>query len=431
MTALLQLYAIAGRLARPAVPFYLSRRLARGKEERDRLGERYGVSTLERPAGRLVWVHAASIGEMNAVGPLMERMAACGLKVLLTTGTVTSGRLAAERAGSGILHQYAPLDIGPYVDRFLDHWRPDAAILVESEVWPIIFRRLHDRKIPLAVVNGRMSKTSARNWSLVSGTMRELMSGIAACLAQTDEDAERFRRFGVRSIEVSGNLKFDRAPLPVDADELGRFRQALAGRPVWLAASSHEGEEELAWNVQRALCERLDNPLLIVVPRHPGRGAAIAESLSARGATVCRRSLGRLPGPDVSVYVADTLGELGLFYTLSPVAFIGGSLSARGGQNPIEAIQLGCAILHGPHVANFAGLYEALEASSGGSVIGGEEELRAGVERLLGDADARARQAEAAREVVRRAGGALEGTWAVLAPLLGVEGTRATGEAGS
>ncbi|MGE4480735.1 3-deoxy-D-manno-octulosonic acid transferase [Acidocella sp.] len=343
---ILGLYAGATRLAVPYLRRMLRRRAMRGKEVAARLGEREGMTALARPAGRLVWVHAASVGETMSALPLIRLLAARG-PVLLTTGTVTSARLAAERLPRGAVHQFAPLDVPGWVARFLDHWRPEAAVFLESEIWPNLLRGCDARGIRRVLVNGRLSAASTRHWRRAPDTARRLLGGFAAIHAQSAGDAANFRALGAAQVLEWGNLKFFASPLPCDETALAALRAALPG-PVWLAASTHPGEEALVHAAHRALAAIFPGLVTILAPRHPERGAEVA----ALCASAPRRALGQAPLPG-QVYVADTLGELGLFFRLAPFAFIGNSLAGFGGHNIVEPALLARPVICGPHLENF------------------------------------------------------------------------------
>lgn len=419
---LLAAYRLAGICAAPFLPLFLSRRARQGKEESGRLGERRGFASVPRPEGLLVWVHAASVGETNAVLPLIGRLTGIGASVLFTTVTVTSAQIAAARLPPGAIHQFSPLDVQPWVARFLDHWRPDLALVVESELWPVTMTMLADRGVPQVLINARMSERSYDRWQRYASLARRLLSRLALCLAQSPVDAERYRAMGVKQVDVTGNLKFD-APLPTsDPAAVAALKQFIGERPLWLAASTHEGEEAIAARVHRELAPAHPGLLTVIVPRHPGRGPAIAEALRDNGLHVVLRSKGESIAADTEIYVADTLGELALFYSSVPVAFIGGSLVPHGGQNPIEPVRFEAAVLHGPHVDNFADIYAALDAS-GSEAVADAEQLAAAVHRLLAD-PARARnRVRAATAALQPFSGALDATLAALKPFLE---TRAT-----
>ncbi|AWN47767.1 3-deoxy-D-manno-octulosonic acid transferase [Methylobacterium terrae] len=416
--ALLRAYHYGLIAGEPALAGLLAWRRRRGKEDPVRLPERTGRPGKPRPAGPLVWAHGASIGEALSLLGLVERLTRRGFTVLVTSGTRTSAELLARRLPRGALHQFAPLDAPRYVARFLDHWRPDLALVAESEIWPNTILALHAREVPLILVNGRMSERSAKAWSRTPGIARALLSRIALCLAQSREEAERFARLGAPRVEAGGNLKFDAGPPPADPEPLRQLAGVVAGRPVWLAASTHPGEEAAAIAAHRALARRHPGLLTVVVPRHPERGPTVAADAAAAGLRVGRRAAGGQPHDKVDLYVADTVGELGLFYRLCPLAFVGGSLARHGGQNPIEPARLDTAILSGPHVRNFASVYAALERAGGARTVRDGQELTAAVGELLADPAGRQRMARAAAAAIEEAGGATDRAMAALEPFI-------------
>ncbi|MDE2018146.1 MAG: 3-deoxy-D-manno-octulosonic acid transferase, partial [Hyphomicrobiales bacterium] len=339
----LALYRAGAALAAPLAGAWLDLRARRGKEVPERLGERRGIAAAPRPAGALTWIHAASVGESLAALPLVERLSIRG-RALVTTGTATSAAMMADRLPRGALHQFAPLDAPQFARRFLDHWRPDALLLVESELWPNLLAATAARGAPVAIVNARMSDRAFARWSRRPQVARAVLADVSAVLARGEIDAERFMALGAPRVAAVGNLKWDAPPLPVDGVALARLAGLTAGRTIWLAASTHAGEEEIAGAVHASIAARLPRALTLVVPRHPQRGPEIARALAERGLSVALRSRREAPGADVDVYVADTMGELGLFYRLAPVVFVGGTLVPRGGQNPLEAARLGAAV---------------------------------------------------------------------------------------
>jgi len=417
-TALIRLYRLATWAATPLVGLLLARRLKRGKEDAERLRERYGHAGAPRPKGPLVWLHGASVGEMLAVLPLMDRLRERGFKVLLTSGTVTSARLAASRLPPDIIHQFVPLDSPLFIRRFLEHWRPDLVLLVESELWPNVLTEVNARRVPLVLVNARMSPKSFANWQKVGSSVAALLGRVDLCLAQGPEDGDRLRQLGAPRVLVTGNLKFDAPPPPVDLEAFDALRRASQGREVLIAASTHPGEEEIILAAHQRLAAERSNLLTLIAPRHPERGPAIAALANEAGCPAVLRSDERLPDEATAVYVADTIGEMGLFYRLGDVAFLGGSLAIRGGQNPIEPIKLETAILHGPHVTNFSELYRELDASEGAAEVTDADSLAAAASSLLGDREARTRMIEAGQATVARLGGALERTLAAIDPYL-------------
>ncbi|MSO84535.1 MAG: 3-deoxy-D-manno-octulosonic acid transferase [Rhodospirillales bacterium] len=418
---MLGLYRAATHLLGPIAHLYLASRLAQGKEDRARFAERLGQPARGRPEGRLVWVHSASVGESLSILPLVARIvetAARPTQVLVTTGTVTSARLMGERLASGAFHQFSPVDLPGPVRAFLDHWRPDAAVWVESEFWPNLLSETHARKIPTALVQGRVSNRSLATWRFAPGLIRALLDGFSVCLGQSAEDALRLGQLGARAPRCVGNLKFAAPPLPANESELARLRAAFGNRPVWFAASTHPGEEEMIAKTHRALAGRHPGLLTVIAPRHPERGEDVAARLNGLGFRLARRSAGEPPGPSVEIYLADTLGELGLFYRLARAAFIGKSLVPQGGQNPFEAARLGCPILFGPHMTNFVEVAERLTGAGAAVAVANTAELAMTLDRILGDAHTLARMARAGADLANAESGTLDAVLAALAPLL-------------
>lgn len=420
MTLLLSLYRAATTLFGPAATPYLRRRTVRGKEDAARLPERRGLSGRARPAGRLVWLHGASVGEGLALLPLVERLVGRGLKVLVTTGTVSSARILGERLPAGALHQFVPLDVPSMVRRFLDHWRPELAILAESELWPNLMIETTRRSIPLVLVNARLSRRSFERWRRLPRFIGPLLGLVDLCLAQSAADAERFLALGMPRVEVAGNLKFDASPPPADLASLERLGEAVGHRPLWLAASTHPDEEALLLDVHARLAAGRPDLLTVIAPRHVDRGAAIAAAAAAHGIVAGRRSLADAVTAGTGLYVADTMGELGLLYRLAPVVFMGKSLAGEGGgQNPLEPAKLGCCILHGPAVANFAEIYALLGARGGAQVVADGAALTAAVAHLLDDPEALDLGASAAAAAIEAGAGATDRIMAALDRLLG------------
>lgn len=413
----LHAYRLLSSVAAPVLPLVLKRRLAQGKEDGERLGERLGHSERVRPQGMLVWLHAASVGEMMSILPLVSRIEAEGIRALVTTGTMTSAQLAAERLPETSTHQFVPLDSRTAVRRFLDHWKPDLAIFCESEIWPNLVMETQRRGIAMGWVNARMSARSFARWQRMAGTARALLGGLAFCHAQSEADAERFSALGAPAI-FGGNMKFDVPPLPLDEAELSTLRERIGDRPVFLAASTHPGEESLALEAAARIRNTVDDLLTILVPRHPQRGAEIADMAASGGMRARLRSRNQQPDELTTVYIADTLGELGLFFSAARVVFIGGSFVPVGGHNPIEPAKFGAAILHGPMVANFAEIYAEMDADGGALRVDDGTALGETAARLLADADQRMALGGQARAFVARHEGALSRCWESVAPLL-------------
>ncbi|MBE0533707.1 MAG: 3-deoxy-D-manno-octulosonic acid transferase [Rhodospirillales bacterium] len=417
---MLSLYRWATTLGGPAIRFYLDRRMARGKEDPERFGERLGRPGRPRPAGPVIWVHGASVGEAISVLPLIERVRALRPEatVLLTTGTVTSARLMAKRLPEGAMHQFVPVDRAAYVRSFLDHWRPDLALWAESEFWPNLIGETAKRNIPIVLINGRVSDRSFARWGRHRKTIGQILGGFRLCLGQSQLDAERLADLGAPAVASPGNLKLAAPPLPADAATLADLQAQVAGRPVWVAASTHAGEEVLCGRVHRQLAPSHPGLLTVIVPRHPDRGPGIAAELAADGLGVARRSAGGAITAATEVYVADTIGELGLFYRLAGVAFIGKSLVPLGGQNPLEAACLDCAVLFGPHMGNFREIAARLKESGGAEEVADEAALVAVLGRLLTDDEARHAQGAAASAFAKAEARVLERIVGELAPFL-------------
>jgi 3-deoxy-D-manno-octulosonic-acid transferase len=393
------IYTGAASLAAPLLRLHLARRVRRGKEEAARLPERRGIDASPRPPGRLLWMHAASVGEVVSILPVLQALPGT-LNVLLTTGTVTSASLLSRRLpelhlAGRVRHRYVPLDVPRWAARFLDHWRPDAACFVESEIWPNLLLACDARGISRVLVNARLSARSQAWWRRAPGFAHRLFAGFAWAAAQSEGDADRLRALGVSKVSADGNLKFAAPPLDVDSGELARLQALIGDRPVFLAASTRAGEEEAAWQAHRALAQSSPGLLTIIVPRHPERGEAIA----ALGGFP-RRSLGQ--DPDGPVWIGDTLGEMGLYYRLARVVFVGGSLVPAGGQNPLEAARLGCAIAMGPHGFNNAGPIEALVAAGALHIVANAAELTGFVAARLADPAATAAMGAAAAATASR-----------------------------
>lgn len=400
MTPLLALYMTLTRVAAPLGPIGLRRRRAAGKEHAERWRERLGHASHRRPEGPLVWFHGASVGESVSVLPLIERLRSerRDVTILVTTGTVSSARVLANRLPAGAIHQFVPIDTAPAVSRFLDHWSPDLAVWIESEIWPRLLLSTARRGIPALLLNARMSARSQARWRRVRGTAAELFGCFAYVQAQDDATGRVLEELGVPAgrLTVGGSLKGAAAPLPHDPDELARLHRAIGRRRVWVAASTHGGEEELAVEAHRRVTEVGPDTLLIIVPRHPERGDEVAALLEASGLSWARRADGP-PSGDASVYLADTLGELGLWYRVADAAFVGGSTQGVGGHNPYEPVALDLPVVHGPDTANFAAIYRELDADGAARPVSSARELADAVLALAGTDDGLEMSRRAAR----------------------------------
>jgi 3-deoxy-D-manno-octulosonic-acid transferase len=408
----LALWRVFTAAASPFARLLLSERAARGKEDLARTGERLGIASRPRPAGRLVWIHGASVGESLSALPLIEKLMAGG-SVLVTSGTITSAKIMEKRLPKGAIHQFVPLDFPNAVNRFLDHWRPDIGLFVESDLWPNLVLGAAERGVRLALINARISERSAAGWSRVPHSGRALIGAFDAVLAQDEEIAQRFRRLGARGVLVVGSLKADAPPLPYDIHALEALKAQIAGRPLLIAAQTHPGEDETVLPAHDILRQRFSDLLTIIVPRHAERGPDIAMLCGPR--KPARRAAGEQIGAETEIYVADTMGEMGLFYRLAPFCFIGGTLVPLGGHNPLEPAVLRCAILAGPHRASATRAYEAILSAQGsiGSLANSGDIARQAA-RLLGDPVLAARTGEAAAQGAATQAGAVARTIAVL-----------------
>ena len=413
----LRLYGAAMALAEPLGPWLLRRRVRHGKEDATRLGERMGRASARRPEGPLVWIHAVSVGESLSHLPLIERLRAerPDLNLVVTSSTRTSAELLARRLPDGVIHQFAPVDAPGAVRRFLEHWRPDLGVFVESELWPNLLHAAHRRGTRLALLGARISARSASGWARAPAAARALFALFDLIYAQ---DLETRGFIEAHGAHVAGQLDLKRLaePLPCDPGALAALKRQTQGRPVLLAASTHPGEEILFAEATAGLAPK---PLLIVVPRHPERGGEVAEALAASGLKTARRSQGQAPGPEVDAYVADTLGELGLFYRLADVAVLGGSLvKGLSGHNPLEPARLGTPVISGPHHEAFAEVYGDLLEKNAVLIARDGAELGQGIATLLADpklAKALGRRGKTAAEA---GAAALDAPWDRLQSLL-------------
>ncbi|WP_299395018.1 3-deoxy-D-manno-octulosonic acid transferase [Pelagibius sp.] len=413
-------YALLGTLAAPLVRGLLRRRVARGREDPLRVGERLGAPGLARPEGPLVWLHAASVGEAVSLLPLIERLRAerPALNLLMTSGTVTSAKLMRERLPAGVIHQFVPVDLPAAVDRFLDHWRPALGLMVESEFWPNLIRRSAAAGTELVLLNGRVSPASHRSWRRARPLIAELLRCFSLIMARSPRDLAHLQDLGAEEAFCPGDLKAAAPALSADPASLADLRAAIGGRPVWLAASTHEGEEEVAGTIHKALSDRHAGLLTLLVPRHPNRAAAVRSALEAKGLSVAQRSRDEAIAASTEIYLADTMGEMGLWLRLAAVVFLGGSLVPTGGHNLLEPAKLGCAVLTGPHTTNFSLLAEDMLAAGALRRVADAAQLEAAVERLLEDSAARQALAAAAGRYAGAQAGVLDRVVAALAPVL-------------
>jgi 3-deoxy-D-manno-octulosonic-acid transferase len=411
----LRAWRLATRLATPFAPLLLRQRATRGKEDWTRLNERFGMAGVARPEGKLVWLHGASVGESLSALPLIETLLDQS-KVLVTSGTVTSAAMMVQRLPQGALHQFVPLDTPRTVACFLDHWKPDAGLFIESDLWPNLILGACRRGTKLALVNARISARSAKRWRLAQKSMARLLSAFDMVLAQDEEIAVRFRDLGAHNVRVVGSLKADAPPLPVDEEALAAMRHALGDRPVLLAAQTHPGEDETVLPAHDILRAQFPDLLTILVPRHVERGVDLEMLCGSRSCQ--RRSKGGQVSERTAIYIADTMGELGMFYRLARFCFLGGTLVPVGGHNPLEPASLHCAVLAGPHTTSAPRAYEAIFAAQKFGPVASSADIAREAGRLLSDKQKSRTAGEAAARGAASLSGAVSRTAAALKILL-------------
>jgi 3-deoxy-D-manno-octulosonic-acid transferase len=413
----LSAYRLATNAVSPAVPWFLRGRAARGKENTSRVNERLGRPTQTRPAGELIWVHGASVGESLAGLPVIAKLMAAGHRnIMVTTGTVTSAELMEERLPEGAFHQFLPVDTPGAVARFLDYWKPSLGMFIDSDLWPNMLMGAKARDIPLVLINARISEKSFRGWQRAPATVKALLSAFRACLAQDEEIATRLRALGADDVRNVGSLKADAEALPADPAKLDVLKRAIGARPVLLASQTHPGEDETVLPAHDALKQTYPDLLTIIVPRHRERGGEIAMLCGTRAYK--RRSEGHEPGADTAIYIADTMGELGLFYRLVKFCFVGGSLIPHGGQNPLEPARLHCAVMAGPHTFNFTSAYEAIFKAQEEGLVRSASDIAALAGQLLADPAKADALGAAAKDGADTLGGAVGKTCDVVEAIL-------------
>ena len=417
---LYSIYRAASSALTPLLRPYLKRRAVKGKEDPARLDERFGHADRPRPEGQLIWLHGASVGETLSALPLLRALLEANpdAHALFTSGTVTSAGLLAERLPKRAFHQFMPLDQPAAIKRFLDHWKPNLALWIESELWPNTLEAIREAGIPAALVNARLSEKSFAQWKRARGLSERMLSAFSLALAQTEETGQRLEALGARGVSVTGNLKAAAGPLPAAPDALAQLKEMIGQRPVFAAASTHPQEEEMLGRVYLKLKETWPDLLMVLAPRHPERGSEIAETLRGQGLAVSRRAARVRVMAETNVYLMDTIGELGLLYRTATFAYVGGSLVAHGGQNPLEAARLGLPVLHGPHVFNFRGEYDELGTAGVAREVADEAALAAAVAEWLAAPEASAELGTRAQRIAELGAGAFDAAKAQLAPLL-------------
>jgi 3-deoxy-D-manno-octulosonic-acid transferase len=407
----LSVYRLLTGLAAPLFPYLLNRRAKGGKEDPARKHERLGKPTELRPEGTLIWLHGASVGESLVLATLVEHLGGlhADWNFLVTTGTTTSAELMANRLASNARHQYVPIDTPGAARGFLDHWKPDLAIFAESEIWPNLLLETSERGIPMALVNARMNDKSLRSWRTRRATANHLFGAFNWIGAADQRTHDGLTKLLDQPIALAGNLKLEAGAQPPDTHALMTAHVNVSGRLVWLAASTHEGEEETVLKAHDILLEAHPDCLLILAPRHPERGKAIARMVRAHGYGCAQRSKNEIPHTNDRVWLADTLGEMPLWFTVAPAALIAGSLKPGiGGHNPIEASQAGSTVITGPYFPSFQDLYDSFRANDAAIIVKDATELAAAVETVW---DHRGPTPDdAARAIAQSSGGALQTT---------------------
>ncbi len=352
---LLRLYIIISYLLYPLIAYTIHKRKIKGKEDILRIKERYGLTSIPRPKDKLIWLHGASVGESLSMLPLIEIISKNFpfAKIMVTTGTITSAKLLEERLPENAFHQYIPIDYPVFTKRFIKHWQPDCVLWFESDFWPNIIHQIGKNNIPLILINGRVSDKSFKRWQKFKFFIKELLSNFKVCLGQTKTDAERLKILGAKKTLYEGNIKFAAAPLPFNVLKLAYLVGQTKGRILILASSTHPKEEVYCATAYKELKSKFPSLLLIIVPRHAHRGIKIAQELKNLSLKISLRSKNEPINKDTDIYIADTMGELGLFYRLCEIVFIGGSLIPHGGQNFLESFRLKTAVIIGNYMHNF------------------------------------------------------------------------------
>lgn len=364
---MLWLYPVLSTCLLPVVWGWLQWRKHKGKEHPARIGERFGAASRARPQGGVVWVHAASVGEFNAALPLIEALKNTYpvVNILITTGTVTSAALAEKYTGGAVIHQFAPIDTWPTVARFLRHWQPDMALWMESELWPAMVLQTHARRIPMALVNARMSERSAQHWHKHHRLFMQMINSFSAIYAASHTDAQRYKDLGANQVTECHSIKYDASAPAIETTFLEALHRLIAGRPCWVAASTHPGEEEQLLAAQAMIRQQISEAVLLLVPRHPHRADDIALLCEQQKKHAIRCSSTNTAGqtsPAPEIIIGDVMGQMGSFFRCAPVVTMGGSFVPIGGHNPIEPAIMGCAVLCGPHMFHFADMTQAWKA---------------------------------------------------------------------
>ncbi|WP_299625512.1 3-deoxy-D-manno-octulosonic acid transferase [uncultured Tateyamaria sp.] len=422
-TALFVLYRALSALALPFAARSAVSKLRGAGVPVERAHERLGHATESRRLGPLIWLHGASVGEAKSVLPLMAYMAQAHpeLRLLLTSGTATSAQAVASRLPQDAVHQFSPLDgVGP-LNRFLDHWRPDLCVLVESELWPNLLDACARRDLPVALLNARLSDKSAQGWKRFAGTARYVLRGVRFAHCQDRRSRDHLREMGLDIAEQGQNLKAMPGPSTLGPKALDTAHTELGGRSVWVAASTHPGEEEGVLDAHKRLLQDHPNLCLILVPRHPERAPEVMGLIEGKDLSVAQRSTGGTLSDKAQVYLADTMGETDLWYALSPIVFLGGSWSAVGGHTPFEPAAAHSAILHGPKYVNFSEAYAVFRLKDASVEVADATALASEIDTLLIHPSRAAQLAANARPLAQAGDAALADISDQLLSLAGIE----------
>ncbi|MEM6812008.1 MAG: 3-deoxy-D-manno-octulosonic acid transferase [Pseudomonadota bacterium] len=400
---MLIIYKYLAIILTPILKFHLYYRGNWGKEDKARLNERYGITETKKPNGELIHIHAASIGESQSALILIKMLQQEGRNFLITSGTVTSAEILKQRLPENAFHQYIPLDHPKWVKSFISHWKPNLIIFLESEIWPNLLQEINKQNIPAILLNARLSDESFERWSKFKKTAKKLLKIFSLIIAQSNKDKLRFELLGGNAA-YSNNIKLNAEPLSFDSKELSKLQNAVGNRPLWVYASTHEGEEELAASLHRRLKKYIPNILTIIVPRHPHRGKELETKIKSLGTNVTRRGENKsLPNEGTDIYLCDTLGELGVFYSLSSIAMIGRSFSkdGGGGHNPVEAAQFDTMILTGPKIQFQRNLFDPMFNIGAAVQVQNEEELFQELKNLFEDKDYLEKRVSNAKEFIK------------------------------
>lgn len=364
---------------------YINKRKQIGKEDVARFNERVGRPKLPRPEGKLFWLHGASVGESVSMLPLINKILETypDSHVMVTTGTVTSADVMQKRLPERAFHQFIPIDNPIFTTRFVRYWHPDVALWFESEFWPAVLTSIRRKNIPLILINGRISNKTFKRWQQFDFVCKELLSCFTMCLGQSEEDAYRLRVLGAKETACLGNLKYAGLPLPIDENNKKEMLKQIGDRKLWLASSTHDDEEIRLAKVHKRLKEKYSDLLTIIVPRHPNRGQEIAEEIKKLELSTALRSKGEKLNKTTDIYIADTIGEVGLWYDIAKIVFIGGSLIPHGGQNFIEPSRVRDAVIVGPHMHNFTDAMSRAKKADAVMQISDTLELQELLEQLL------------------------------------------------